>query len=223
MVVSSGMCDAIGGLDKSSFLILIKTQMRQHVMKQVVASMAVADPVQQAILAVMKLTLSHIDPANRYLRTEHTCCMETALRLCKSEAQHSASAPLQRANAQNQRGAEGGEAARGGGFDTGSLGSCSDADDDTVDIGDMRNSYLQQRIPTTQSMLSKYKSKMKLDVDISPSLRHVESVYGEFGQGAMGSAGDRFERQCAIKIVPFKGGPIRRATGAAFQLSKVAG
>ena len=226
MVVSSGMCDENGGLDKKSFLILIKTQLRQHVMQQVVASMTVADPIQQAMLAVMKLTLSQLDPATRWLRTDHTCCIETALRLRKNMrggrgggGGDVSSEEKSRANAQNQRGGGGGggeggggdgggkdtvegprapavelerivseegEGTRGGGNDIDSMSSCSDADDDKVDMVDMHNSYMH-------SMPSKYKS-MKLDIKMPHPLNHAQSIHSSFGQEAMGSDGNGFGR-----------------------------
>ena len=152
--------------------------------------MSVADPVQQAILAVMKLTLSQLDPAKRYLRADHTCCIETALRLRRGIKE-------KEAKAENTGDAEEGEAARGGGNDTDKLSSCSDADDDQVDVdidvGDMRNSYLHQKNPT-QSLRSKYKSTVNIDTNIPPSSSHVAFIHSPFGQGAIGSVGDGFGR-----------------------------
>ena len=63
MVVRAHLCDSSGEVDKANFLILMKQQLQQYMLSQLVSSMAVADPIQKSILSVLKVVLSNSDPA----------------------------------------------------------------------------------------------------------------------------------------------------------------
>ena len=56
MVNRRALCNADGEIDKHKFLLLVKEQLKQHMLKQLVNSMAIADPIQ-------KLILSQTDPS----------------------------------------------------------------------------------------------------------------------------------------------------------------
>ena len=56
------LCNEDGELDKTCFVLVVKEQLKQHMLSELVNSMAVADPVQAAMLSVLKLILSQTDP-----------------------------------------------------------------------------------------------------------------------------------------------------------------
>ena len=63
MVNRRALCNADGEIDKHNFLLLVKEQLKQHMLKQLVNSMAIADPIQSSMLSVLKLILSQTDPS----------------------------------------------------------------------------------------------------------------------------------------------------------------
>ena len=58
LVVRAELCNGMGELDKHNFTVMMKEQLKQHMLNRLVTAMAVADPVQASMISVLKLLLS---------------------------------------------------------------------------------------------------------------------------------------------------------------------
>jgi len=75
------LCNDTGELEAEHFMLVIKEQLKSHMLSRLVDSMAVADPIQASIIAVLKLILSQTDPTvsapARQVRGAASCQLST--------------------------------------------------------------------------------------------------------------------------------------------------